>query len=356
MATSKNQYNIKAVLLFFFISINAIQLTAQDFHYSQFFNTPLTTNPGNTGVFNGDIRVYSMYRMQWFTVTTPYKTLSFAADAPIFKKKMKSRDFFSAGINVNNDNVGDVKLITNSFHGLFSFTKYLGGRKEHDVTVGFQAGYVMKTAALGNLKWDSQYDPFSANYNAAFGVNEGNVSNGTGQYIDISTGLVWNFTSSPLSRSTVGFSLHHLNFPNATIKNGTDGLHPKFGFQWTTAYKKSQSSATTILPSVMVAVQGGTFLINGGANIKYVLEESSHYTGFQSDKAIYLGAFYRFRDAAYVTFRFDYRNYTFAVAYDINLSKLTPASKSVGAFEFMLQYRGAFGKERYSKRASTRFM
>ena len=104
MATSKNQYNIKAVLLFFFISINAIQLTAQDFHYSQFFNTPLTTNPGNTGVFNGDIRVYSMYRMQWFTVTTPYKTLSFAADAPIFKKKMKSRDFVSAGINVNNDN------------------------------------------------------------------------------------------------------------------------------------------------------------------------------------------------------------------------------------------------------------
>lgn len=350
------KYSYKKTVLLFLCTMGMLPSTAQDFHYSQFFNSPLTTNPGNTGLVNGDLRVYSMYRMQWFTVTTPYKTVSLAADAPIFKKKMHSQDFFSVGININNDNAGDVKLVTNSFHGLFSFTKYLGGRQDHDVTIGFQAGYVMKSAALGNLKWDSQYDPATASYNTAYGVNEGTMSNGTGQYLDMSTGLVWNFTTTRLFRSALGFSIHHFTLPNASINLDVDKLYPKFGVQWNMAYRLSESSTTTVLPSIMVAQQGGSFLINGGANVKFVLEESSHYTGFQADKAIYLGAFFRFRDACYATFRFDYRSYTFALAYDINLSKLTPASKSVGAFELMLQYRGAFGKHRYSKRTSTRFM
>ena len=56
---------------------------AQDLHFSQFYAAPLNANPGNTGAINADIRVYSLYRMQWFTVTNPYKTFNIAADGPI---------------------------------------------------------------------------------------------------------------------------------------------------------------------------------------------------------------------------------------------------------------------------------
>jgi type IX secretion system PorP/SprF family membrane protein len=345
----------KKIILFFIYLTIQVSLTAQDFHYSQFYNSPLTTNPGNTGVFNGDLRAYSMYRMQWFTVTTPYKTLSLGVDAPIFKKRMNSNDFFSAGININNDGEGAVKYTTNSFNGLLSFTKYLGGRQDHDITIGYEIGYSIATAGVSRLTWDSQYDPVAGNYNPAQGINESYGGGGTG-YLDMSTGLVWNFTTSNLFRSALGFSYHHITAPNVSLNGGLDRLYPRLGVQWNMAYKLGEKSNATLLPSFMVAQQGTTLLFNGGTNIRYVLQEGSHYTRYQDDKAVYFGAFYRFRDAAYVTFRFDYNNISVGVAYDINISKLTPASKSVGSFEFMLQYKGAFGKHRYAKKNSIRFM
>ncbi|MGN6166347.1 MAG: type IX secretion system membrane protein PorP/SprF, partial [Flavisolibacter sp.] len=38
----------------------------QDLHFSQFFNSPLTTNPANTGFIpDGDFRLGINYRDQW---------------------------------------------------------------------------------------------------------------------------------------------------------------------------------------------------------------------------------------------------------------------------------------------------
>lgn len=332
-----------------------VLLNAQDLHFSQFYNSPLATNPGNTGVFNGDVRAYTLYRMQWLTVTKPYKTFAIGVDAPIFRKRMANEDFFSLGLNVSNDAQGAVNYTTNSFNGLVSFTKYLGGRQYHDITIGYQIGYSMVTAALSSLTWDSQYDPAQGVYNSNLGYNESYGGGGIG-YVDMSTGLVWNFTSSHLFRSAMGFSYHHFTRPNVSINGSVDKLLPKLGFQWNMAYRLSEGSNTTILPSLMVAQQGASLLINGGGNIKYVLQESSRYTSYQNYKAVYLGAFYRLRDAAYLAFRFDYSSFSFGVTYDVNISKLTPASKTVGAFEFMLQYRGAYGKHKRVKRSSTRFM
>lgn len=334
--------------------IGSTILCAQDFHYSQFYNSPLTINPGNTGVFNGDLRVYTMYRMQWFTVTTPYKTFTLGGDAPIFRKRMPNDDFFSLGINVTNDGQGIVNYMTNSFNGSFSFTKYLGGRQDHDITLGYQVGYNMVTANLKDLTWDSQYDPVSASYKPGLGYNESYGGGGTG-YIDMATGLVWNFTTSHQFRSALGFSVHHFTRPNVSINGGMDKILPKFGVQWNMCYKHDDRGNISILPSLMAAQQGTSLLINGGANVKIDLQESSRYTNYQNYKAVYFGAFYRFRDAAYLTFRFDLSNFSLALAYDVNISKLTPASKTVGAVEFMLQYRGAFGKYKRAKRASMRF-
>ena len=39
---------------------------AQDVHYTQFYNSPLTTNPALTGVFNGSYRIGAIYRCRQF--------------------------------------------------------------------------------------------------------------------------------------------------------------------------------------------------------------------------------------------------------------------------------------------------
>ena len=42
----------------------ALQATAQDVHFTQYFTSPLTLNPANTGLVNCDWRVSSNYRTQ----------------------------------------------------------------------------------------------------------------------------------------------------------------------------------------------------------------------------------------------------------------------------------------------------
>ena len=328
---------------------------AQDPHFSQFFYSPLTINPANTGVFNGDVRVSSMYRMQWFTVTNPYKTISFALDAPIFKSRMRHGDFFAVGINFMNDNQSTVALTTNSYNGLISYTKFLGGKKLHYLTFGYEIGYNTKSVALNSLKFDSQYDPNTGGYSSAYGISE-NSGGAAARYFDMSTGVVWNFHTDRKFRSSLGLSLQHFTNPDVSIMGGTDRLLSKYAFQWNAAYKMGYNSNAVLLPDLLVAKQGGTLLINGGASIKYLLQERSHYTNFHGERSMAIGINYRYGDAAFINWRLDYEGIAFAVAYDVNISGLTPASRSVGAFEFMLQYRGMFGFDKNTKRTSERFM
>ena len=345
--------NMKKTALLFLLLLLFIKLTeAQDQHFSQFYNSPTANNPGNTGVFNGDLRAYTLYRMQWFTVTTPYKTYTVSLDAPIFKKKMRKKDFFAVGVNFSNDNQGSVILKTNTYNALMSFTKYLGGRQRHNITLGYEIGWVSKTAALGNIKWDSQWD--GTQYNAA--LPSGEAFGAAIGYVDMSTGLVWTFTTDHLFRSALGFSFQHFTAPSVTLIGGNERLYPRLGVQWLSNIKLSETSNTTVEPSFMVAQQGTTLLLDAGANVKYVLSEHSHYTSNQSDQALHIGIFYRLRDAMFATVRYDYQDFSGALAYDINISGLTPASHTVGGFEIMLSYRGLFGKHKESRRTSTRFM
>ena len=62
---------------------------AQDLHFSQFMNSPLTTNPANTGFMpDGDYRLGINYRNQWASVMTiPYKTMSAFGDVQILQNE-----------------------------------------------------------------------------------------------------------------------------------------------------------------------------------------------------------------------------------------------------------------------------
>ena len=212
----------------------------------------------------------------------------------------------------------------------------------------------MKSVGLGSVKYDSQYDPNTGTYSSAYGFAE--HSGGSVGFLDMSTGLLWNFNSDRNFRSALGFSYHHFNKPNVSIVGGNDMLLPKYSFQWNAAYKLGTNSNAVLLPAALVARQGSSLLFNGGTSVKYLLQERSHYTDYHKERSMSIGLFYRLRDAMYINTRFDYEDISIAFAYDINISGLTPVSKSVGGFEFMLQYRGIYGKHQSSRRSSTEFI
>jgi hypothetical protein len=75
-----------------------------------------------------------------------------------------------------------------------------------------------------------------------------------------------------------------------------------------------------------------------GLMFRYVLSDPSVHSGTIKPVALSLGGSYRFRDAFIAQALFEYDKYALGVSYDINLSALTPFSKTVGSLEVCLRY------------------
>ena len=81
--------NIRIIIVL--LMANGLGPTAfsQDLHFSQFFNSPLLTNPANTGFIpEGDYRLGMNYRNQWASITAfPYKTMSAFGDVQVMNNE-----------------------------------------------------------------------------------------------------------------------------------------------------------------------------------------------------------------------------------------------------------------------------
>jgi hypothetical protein len=74
MELLRKPYLFKKIILLILIYPISIIALAQDIHFSQFFEAPLLRNPSLAGIFTGDVRIQAVYRDQWNSVTTAYKT------------------------------------------------------------------------------------------------------------------------------------------------------------------------------------------------------------------------------------------------------------------------------------------
>src|SRR5215203_2061090 len=103
------------------------QSYSQDLHFSQWFNSPLTTNPANTGFIpDADYRIGANYRNQYSTVTTvPYKTMSIFGDAQIMRNKIDN-GWLGVGGVILRDVAGAGKLTSTKVYGSLAYHQMLG--------------------------------------------------------------------------------------------------------------------------------------------------------------------------------------------------------------------------------------
>jgi hypothetical protein len=79
------------------------------------------------------------------------------------------------------------------------------------------------------------------------------------------------------------------------------------------------------------------FLI--GTYFKYRLTDASKVTGFNKGASLAIGTFYRNKDAFVVKGLLEWHDYTFGIAYDVNVSSLSEMSKTRGGVEVVLRYK-----------------
>lgn len=299
--------------------------SAQDIHFSQYYAMPVFHNPAFTGFFNGDVRVAGDFRMQWETFGAgfgnAYRTAALAADFGFLRPKTGGSTL-GVGATFVNDRAGDTKLSMNQAGLALSYVQALDRSATNFLGLGFHGTFNQRSIDLTEAVFPDQVETdILGNYT----------------YFDLSAGLLWFFEPNDAVNFYIAGAVHNLLTPNVSFYEGqTEELDRRITGQFGSKFDVSRR--VSLIPSVLYQKQGpsqevvfGTFLqLNlGGYSVNPI-----------DNFSLQFGAFHRLGDAIIPVLRMDMRSVTAIFSYDINLGKLTPASRGEGAAEISITYTG----------------
>lgn len=301
---------------------------AQDPNFSQFFASPMTLNPALTGKFDGSYRLAGNYRNQWPTINNAFVTKTFSLDFGMLKNRLAEIDQLGVGILGVTDRAGDGVLVTN-FAGLsLAYHKGLDENGYHQIGAGFQGTYVNKRVDISKVDFADELTPFGFTgiTSEIFDSRQINVS-----YVDINAGILYNGSTNGYNNFYIGASMYHINRPKESFQGGQYLLSPRTTIQAggkipVGSYHALHVSAThSIQAKAQNTVVGGAFSYN-------VNNDDTNPTNF------YIGAWYRFNDAAIPYIGLEFNGLHIGATYDATTSSLKPASNLRGGMELSIIY------------------
>ncbi len=327
-------------ILFFALCVATFNGAAQDIHFSQFQNSPLLVNPANTGVFIGRYRLSSIYKNQWQSVSSPYKSIYAGVDMSIPKKNL------GIGLVFLNDKSGKSQIGITQGNLLVSYN--LNAGHGNNIIAGMQYGVGQKSIRTDDLKWDSQFN--GAAYDPTLGSGESYYSDSY-IYMDVSAGIIWNYSVSPSQtkfRNSIGVAVFHANQPKQSFTSN-EKMYYKLVAHLNNQFKIG-NGYVYILPQVLYSKQGPHSELNIGSLVKFIIGEgggdlirTNRVDHRYSTPNAYIGGQLRLKDAFSVMGAFEFRRgLMLSASYDINISKLSAASQLRGGAEVAIVYRGYF--------------
>jgi len=286
---------------------------------------PVYLNPALTGNHDCQWRFTANQRSQWRSVSRPYNTIALSAE----NREGWIIPGLYHGVNLIHDAAGDGNFKTMEFNLSSAYQIYLDHDSTHSITPGIQFGVNHRNIDFSLLSYDNQFNGYY--YDATLpSLENTSINRRTG--FNMSVGVMYAFR--PEHRKEVVAGLGLFNIPQ--IKQsfyGDDLIKRDRRFVFHAKGNYPLNFEWDIQPGVILQFQGDYKEIVFGANARYlILDKKGDLI------APYAGIWMRNRDAAYLTGGIYYNNWTAGISYDVNFSKLTPASNLRGGFEFSVQY------------------
>lgn len=332
---------MKKIFTLLLLSCVLGSLSAQDFHYSQFYHAPLHLNPALTGVFNGDGRLMANYKSQWTDVPVDYKTFTVAYDKK-FLRRTDSDGFFSGGLALNYDRAGDSRLTWANVDLNLSYT--YGVTDRLFLSLGGQAGLVSRGFDEGNLRFDNQFDAPSGAFQEALASGE-NFANDSKLFPDFGVGLNIRFQAKQTSqivyrndkRSKIdlGVALFHLNSPDQSFIEDIEAplearLSPYF------MGVLQLGKPIDLVGNITLQRQQEYEELIGMGGIRFHLNNN---LGKQFNLLVGLGMRRNeIQDAWWPTIELGINNIEIGLNYDFNVSRFDIATENQGGLEISFRY------------------
>jgi type IX secretion system PorP/SprF family membrane protein len=310
-------------------------VVGQDLHFSQFFNSPLTTNPANTGFIpDADYRIGAHYRNQYSSIlAAPYKTISVFADAQILRNRIEN-GWLGLGAVILSDVAGSGGLRSTKIYGSLAYHQQLGNSSL--LTAGFNVGYASKRIDQSKLSFPDQFDGkfFDNTLPSSVVLNTNNVS-----YLDIQVGMNYAYFPTEDVYINGGYSIHHVNKPQETFFTGIPDSSniPMRHIGFVNALLKV-NDRVIINPNVFYTNQAKASSLVLGLNANYNL------SGEGGEKQLIAGVYYRMGDAVIPMVGFELKNVRFTFSYDATTSALKNFNNLRGANEFNIIKKGYYNE------------
>ncbi|MCW3092462.1 MAG: type secretion system rane protein PorP/SprF [Ferruginibacter sp.] len=315
----------------------------QDIHFSQFFEAPLLRNPALAGLFSGDIRLQTVYRTQWQSVTVPYQTTSINGEVKLAVGK--SEDFLTLGAQVLYDKAGTISLKTTHLLPVINYHKSLSSARNSYLSIGFMGGLVQRKFDMSKVTTNSQFD--GINYNSGLANGE-SLANNSYSYFDGTAGLsyVTQMGQDPENNLFIGIAYHHFNKTarNSFYTNSNIETMPKWVYS--AGAKMAATDNAYVTFHADFSQQGSYSELIAGAMLTYRLDDVENPRYF-----IHGGGFLRWKDAVIPVAKLEVKPFAISVSYDANISKLSAASGGRGGFEMGLSYQKYLSNDNTSRNA-----
>lgn len=307
-------------------------LTGQDLHFSQFFNSPLSTNPANTGFIpDADYRIGASYRNQYSSILAdPYKTISIFGDAQVFRNKLENGWLGLGGVLLR-DVAGSGGLTSTKAYASIAYHQMLGNSSL--LTAGFNVGWANKRIDQTKLKFPDQFDGkfFDGTLPTIVVLTNNNIS-----YFDMQAGLNYAYFPTEDIYLNAGYSIQHVNRPKETFfaDESNEGRISMRHIGFLNAILKV-SENVIINPNMYYTTQAKASELVAGLNAAYNLSG-------KGEKQLIAGLYYRLNDAIVPMIGFELNNVRFTFSYDVTTSTLKNFNNYRGASEFNVIKKGFY--------------
>ena len=156
--------------------------------------------------------------------------------------------------------------------------------------------------------------------------------------MDVNIGMLWSKTFGKFTPE-IGVSVFHVNFPKESFFENDENLSLRKVFSFAT--KINLGTSFFLKPHILQMSQKSARDLVLGTNIGYNIPKNI----FKA-KAIFIGSFFRSgigrnADALYYVVGMNFKTFDIGLSYDFNVSNLSTATHSKGAFEISFVYTSA---------------
>ena len=321
---------MKNIISLYLCVMMANGLMAQSYHFSQFFSTPLLTNPAHTGLTNGPYRLASNLRSQGGIGGSPYFTGYISADVSPLKKYLPAGHKAGVGMYVMSDRSLSGAFQTNSIGFSAAYNLALDKLGKNNLGLGLQGTYNQRRIDFGKLSFGNQFGP--GGYDPSLPIGEGLPTSGEASksYLDVNAGMIYNRILEK-----------HAFFAGASVYNilrHKENILPE-EFKMPTRYMLQAGAKLPAGPegnayislTHMRQAQANETVLGAAYGLRLTKKEGE-------ENELSFGMWYRYKDALIPYVGYQLNGLRVGLSYDYTVSSLKTGAQVRNAYELTLVF------------------